>query len=1344
LRKDSIQIHETSGTFYPLTDVWIGNSAKVYWEKTGLNRNTTWAEIGIYSFEMNKPTYSIPNINFYNKNYFDYSLKGTLTDKIVEVNNSEDISYPRFESDQKSFSIKGIFNDIDYKGGFSMQGNKLIGSGTRDNYATLSLYRNVELVRNGDTIIEKKLFMQTQSLYYAFVKTDIVSRNCKISMYIDNDSISHPGLLFRYYDKNREINLIRNNDPENMSRSPYYNTYHKIEMDFELLKWEMTKTIIDFTMLRGTSINIAKFESQDFFSAERYYEVRGFETTHPYVSLRNFCKLNNTDVIHEDDLAKYMGYPLTPIRRMLIDFTYRGIVDYDSETGYCIVKPKLYSYLNAIVGQKDYDLIQFQSQTLSPKNNAMLNLKNMDLAIQGVPMVNVSDSQNVVFYPKGEQILLKKNRDFNFSGRVEAGFFTFYGDNFQFKYDSFKVVLNQVDSLTIKVKAGVDNWGRQVLANVENAIEDVTGDVIIDDPSNKSGIKSFPEYPIFESKKNSYVYYDSKNIQKGKYTRDKFFFIVDAYKIDSLNAFSPEGMGYDGVLHSADIFPEIRQRIVLQPDNSLGFHHNTPDKGLPLYISKGKYYSNIHLSNQGLRGNGSMEYLTAKAVSTDFIFYPDSTNTKTTSFNIKKQMASVQYPEVNATQINMHWMPYEDELYANTIETPFDMYAGKAKHTGELLYSPKQLTGSGFVDYNKARLSADLLKFQADKFNSDTANFKLNSVNVEMLAFASENLNAKVDFIEMKSTFRSNEGITKAELPENLYHAYIERFSWLMEKQSMELSTPNTMQVYEKGKIQTIVKDDVGNRPIGSLFVSVHSGQDSLNWVSPLADYDLKTNTIFAHQVKFIEVADATAFPQKGEVVIEPMAKMRTLRDAELLANMESKYHRFQKATINISSRIKYHGEGDYNYEDELGHIHPIHFELIAVDSTIQTFARGSVKGIDDFSLSPAFKFRGKVFLEARNPLLFFDGHTQINHECDNFSMPESWLKFETEINPKDIYIPIIEPLKDINESFLVSGAQLATDSIHIFPTFVSPRKRYSNTPVMTAGGYLTYNAKEKKYLIGTKERIAKPDTTGNLLSLHKNFCTLYGEGDINLTADLGQIKIETKGNGFYKLEEDAFKLDLLMTTNFYFPEACIKFIADTLATMTALKPISLNYRTYVMAIKELLPHIEAEEMLKEQSTFGTVKKLPAKLETTFVFSELGMIWNKKETAWQSVGDIGIANVLGTQINRKIQGNIAITRKRSGDSFDLYLKISENHWYYFNYKRGLMQAYSSEAAFNEIITNIKGSDRKMEIGKGETSYVFFLSNQKKRDDFLKRLGGQSVDDEEDDSDLDTNKYEDFD
>ncbi len=1342
LRNDSIMIEETSGTYYPMSAMWYGDSARVYWEKAGLPKHIAWAEVGPYSFKMNKASYTIENIDFYNKNYFDYSLKGTLTDKIVEVKSPESLSYPRFESNLKNFSIKGIFNDIDYFGGFSMQGGKFIGTGSDNQVATLSIFRNTEVIRGKDTIMEKQLFMKTSSQFYAFRATEIVSRNCKISMYIDKDSIYHPGLLFRYYDKNREIDLIRDKDPENMSRSPYYDTYHKIEMDFELLRWNMDKSSIDLTMLRGSSINIANFESQDFFNAARYYEVQGQEEIHPFISIRRFANKYHTQVFHVEDLAGYMRYSLVPIKRMLIDFTYRGLVDFDSETGICTIKPKLYKYLDDIVGQRDYDLINFESRTMAPLDNAILNLKNMDLEIKGVPMINVSDSQNVVFYPKNQEILLKKNRDFDFNGRVEVGFFTFYGDNFQFKYDSFKVALNQVDSLSIKVKAGVDNWGRRLLANVENVIEDVTGDVAIDDPGNKSGIKKNPKYPIFESKKNSFVYYDAKNIQDGKYTRDKFYFNVDPYTIDSLNDFSPEGLGYEGEFHSSDIFPVMREKLVLQPDNSLGFHHKTPDEGLPVFQGKGQYFSDFHLSNQGLRGSGELTYLTSKAASDDFIFFPDSANAYTSSFTIGKKEGQVQYPDVTAEKVYMHWMPYQDELYSNSLDKPYVMYADKARHSGKLMYSPKELTGSGQVDYYKSELTADNFKFEADRFNSDSANFKLNSVNADKLAFVTDSVKAKVDFIEMKSTFHSNTGTSKADLQENLYAAYIEQFSWQMDKQTMHLSTPNTVQVFEHGKTQIVSRDEAGLESKGSLFVSTHSGQDSLNWISAEADFDLKTNTIFAHQVKYIDVADAEVYPDKGEVVVETMANMRTLKNARVLADTATRYHRFHGANISISSRSKYQGDGKYDYEDEVGRILPISFDLIAVDSTGQTFAQGSVKGIDDFSLSPAFAYRGKVSLEARNPFLYFDGYTMINQECN--AIAKSWLKFESEIDPKNIFIPLDEQPKDINDGFLVSGAMLATDSIHVFPAFVSPRERYSNLAVITAGGYLTYKKNEKNYIIGEKYRIANKDTTGNILKLQKNLCFLSGEGTLDLTANLGQVKLETKGNALYKLDEDKLKLELLMTVDFYFPEACIKFIADTLATMTALKPIDLRSRTYNQGIKELLPAKEADDLLNEQSIFGTVKKVPDKLATTFVFSDLDLVWNKTLDAWQSTGELGIANVLGTQINRKIKGDILITRRRSGDSFDLYLEISENHWYYFNYNRGLMQAYSSEAAFNDIIANIKGSDRKLKVERGEASYVFFLSNNKKRTDFLKKLGGEKVDDEDNNNNTDYKKYDDFD
>ncbi len=1346
LRKDSITINNTSGVFYPLTNEWKGNSAQVYWEKTGISRDTAWAEIDEYNLFLDKSFYSIPNVHFYHKGYFNYSILGTLTDKVVEVTSEESLSYPRFDSNEKQFIINGIFKDINYKGGFSMQGSRLLGSGTVDNYATLSIYRNVELVQNGDTIIEKQLFMKTYSKFYAFSLVDIVSRNAKISFFISGDSIYHPGLMFRYYDKNHEIHLIRDNDSENMSRSPYYNTYHKVEMDFELLTWQMGKEEIDFSMLRGSSINIARFESDDYFSASRYYEIQGLEQVHPYISLRKYAKLNQTETFTAEEFAKFLKLPLAIVKRLLIELTYKGIVYFDFETEQCTIKPKLYTYLDAIVGKRDYDLIQFESRTDAPLNNAVLNLKNMDLAIQGVPRINLSDSQNVIFYPKNQEILLKKNRNFDFGGSIEAGFFTFYGDNFQFKYDSFKIVLNKVDSLSIQVKSGIDNWGRRVLSNVQNVIEEVSGDLVIDDPGNKSGVKDFPNYPIFASKKDSYVYYDAPSIQKGKYKRDRFYYIVYPYAIDSLNNFSTEGMGYKGELHSTDIFPVIKQELVLQPDNSLGFHHNTPQNGLPLFKGKGQYFADVNLSNQGLRGNGAMTYLTSKVTSDNFIFYPDSANTKTTAFEIKKQNQAVQYPEVIADKVYVHWMPYQDELNAKVIEKPFNMYSKKATHKGSLLYTPKMLTGKGNTSYNNGTLSSKLFTYQADRFISDTAGFKLASINPDMLAMETDNLNARVDFIEMKSTFQSNSGASKVDLPENLYQASVEKFTWMMDKKNIQLSTPNTVQVYEFGKSRIVTRDEAGLKPKGSLFVSVHKGQDSLNWVSPESDFDLATNTLSAHQVKYINVADATIFPFEGEVTIEPKAYMRTLTKAEVLANNDTKYHRFHSSTINISSRKLYHGQGKYNYEDELGRQLPINFELIAVDSLGQTFGRGKIKGTEDFSLSPAFKFQGNVSLVAKNKLLNFNGSAQITHECTQLT--ESWIKFSDEIDPNRIFIPLSDPLHDINDAFLVSGAMLATDSIHVFPSFVSPRKLYSNLPVTTASGYLTYDSKEKSYKIGSKERIAKDDTTGNFLSLHKNLCQLSSEGNIDLTSKLGQVKIETKGSSLYKIPEDRLSLELLMTINFILPEGCIKKIGDTLSSMSGLKPVNLKSRTYTQGVRELLSFKEADQLLKEQNIFGTVKKLPDALLTTFVLTDLNLVWNKNETSWQSVGDIGIATVLGTQVNRKIKGNLEIQRKRSGDSFVLYLEFSANHWYFFHYKRGLMQAYSSEGSFNEIITAVKGSDRKLKIEQGEESYVFFLSDKKKRDDFLKRLQGEKVDEEEniefeEGEDTNSQQYEDL-
>ncbi len=1323
LRNDSIQILSTSGYYNIIEKVWHGDKAVIDWQRHGIDAKDTWAEVGAYAIDVTKATYSLPEVQFYHQVYFTEPIVGSLTDKVVELRNKRLASYPRFVSAQKAFQIEGFEKDIDYEGGFTMKGPKFLGTGTNNEKASVTIWRDVELIDSikGDTVIKKEIFMQSRSQVFSLTEDEILSSNAEISMYIDKDSIYHPGLMFNYTDKTRTIELVREESAENKSKSPYYNSYHKIEMDFEYLTWQMDEQQVNLTMLKGTAINTARFESNDYFSAERYYEFQGLEETHPYVLLRRYAMQYDTDIIHAHDFAKFARLPLAPVHNLFIELSYNGILNYDTENQIASLNPKLYKYLDAKVGRVDYDLIIFDSETQAPESNAVLNLRNMDLEIQGVPEINLSEKQNVVFYPKNQQILFKKDRDFDFSGKIQAGLFTFYGDNFAFKYDSFKVDMEKIDSMSMEVDAGVDEWGLRVTSSVGNVIEDISGNLQIDDPNNKSGVQDFPDYPKFESTKKSYVYYDDHNIQDGKYIRDRFYFVINPYTIDSLNTFQTQGMGYEGELYSADIFPVIPERLMVQPDNSLGFVHQTDEQGLPAYKGKGHYYKEINLSNRGLRGEGELSYLTSVSQSDDFIFYPDSTNAFTQGFLIEKQLSSVQYPDVMGQDGYIHWMPYEDELMARSEGEPMHMYDGRSKHFGSLLYSPLGLTGEGRMRYFNSDLSSQGFSFLANRANADTANFVLDSEVSDTLAFATQNVSAKVDFEALKSTFRAIEGSTQATLATNLYDVYLERFSWLMGEKKMQLETPNTAQVYEFGKVREVSRQEAGLAPKGSLFISIHKGQDSLSWVSPLADFDLTTSVISAHQVKYINVADARVFPFEEEVVIQRQAKMNSLLDARLLANTDTKYHDFKDATINIVSRKQYSGEGVYNYEDQMGQIKSINFYVIAVDSLGHTFAKGKITGMEDFSLSTAFKFQGEVELYAPNKFLTYNGSAKMNHNCEA-QLEERWIKFKDEINPSDIYIPIAQQPQDINDNYLLSGPIVATDSVHLFPSFLSPWKAYSNVPVQTADGYLYYDQKSKYYKLGSKARINSDDTTGNIVMLHKNFCNLYGDGDINLTVKLGQVKVETKGNSNYKLEEDELKLEALTTIDFYLPPDCFTYISDTLGGMTGLKSINLRSGSYQKGLKELLGSAEANAFIKEQSIFGTVKQLPDALRKTFVFPDLKLHWNHDVRAWQYVGPLDVASVFGVQINKQVTGAIEFDRKRSGDSFTLYLELAEGHWYYFAYKRGLMQAYSSEEGFNTIIHETKQKDRKLKVERGEMSYVFFVSNLKARNEFLEHMG----------------------
>ena len=309
------------------------------------------------------------------------------------------------------------------------------------------------------------------------------------------------------------------------------------------------------------------------------------------------------------------------------------------------IKKKLNSYLNSSAGSIDYDVVDFISNTQAPLENAVLNMETYDLTINGINHIAVSDSQNVMIYPNNDQIILKQNRSFQFDGKIEAGLFSFYGNNFFFNYPEFKVDLQNIDSVSFNVYTGeLDNFGKPMIRKVRNVIQHLTGELQVDRADNKSGRKRLLQFPRFASKEYSYVYFQSKDIGNGVYKENNFNFQLYPFVLDSLNTFNKEGMVFKGKFESADILPAIDLDLKLQEDYSLGFKYNPGPNGIPVYNKKGILFADIQLNNSGLHANGKLKYITSTTFSKYFKFYPDSMNTQSDEFTIAEQRSATEFP----------------------------------------------------------------------------------------------------------------------------------------------------------------------------------------------------------------------------------------------------------------------------------------------------------------------------------------------------------------------------------------------------------------------------------------------------------------------------------------------------------------------------------------------------------------------------------------------------------------------------------------------------------------------------------------------------------------------------
>ena len=1010
-----------------------------------------------------------------------------------------------------------------------------------------------------------------------------------------------------------------------------------------------------------------------------------------------------------------LGYPPAQVEAMMIRYSTKGYVNYDSETKGVQFYDKLMHHVRAKSRRADYDVIRVASvaDKTTDFNNATLNLLNYDLSIKGVDRIILSDSHRLQIFPGGRRIVMKKNRDFDFAGIVSSGKMDFHGKNFSFEYDNFTIKMPVIDSLQIWADTKrKDKLGNKLEARVQTLIETLNGELKIDRPNNKSGIKSIPKYPIFTSFKESYAYYQKPEIFDNVYKKDDFYFQLEPFEFDSLDDFTNRQINFAGTFSSAGIFQDLQENLTLQEeDYSLGFKRQTGSVGEEAYGGVGTFENQIWLSNYGLRGDGLLKYITSVTKSNDFIFFPDSTNAITQQYDIEEQIGgAVEYPNVTADTVKMHWMPYLNYMDVNTIKgkKPITMFAGIAKHSGSLKYNPNELIGAGKNSFEGANLYSNKMVFKFQEIFADTADFEIAKDLFDALDFSSENLNAYVNFKERKADFKSNEGGSLTVFDVCMYQAFLDRFSWLMDADEVEFSSGG-------GEVNEGA-DDLQLE--GAEFTSIHPEQDSLAFYAKAATYSLTEKRITAKDVEFIQVADAEVFPVDGKVVIKREADMQTLEAAKVVANRKLRYHTINNADIKITGKWNYFGNGLYDYKDENGTVQTIEFDNVAVDSTQQTYAVGEIPEDYTFTLSPHFDYKGKVRLEAVRENLTFTGYSRIKHECKDVN--KSWFSFESEIDPKKISIDIDESLKGDDGEPLIASLMIPTDSNTVYTAFLSKPYSKQDIQVTNPTGFLIFDKGSKEYRISTYQKLNERSLPGNYVTLNTDNCKSEGEGMLNVAHKLGHVKMLPVGNYKHNSVTGEVEMDMLMTFDFLFDEGAYGEMAKDILSDEELEGVSLERQVYEIGLRDIVGKEKADDMIGKMN-LGKNVRLPDQLRNVLFLNEVKMKYDADDNTFYSKGKIGVGNILKDQVNRKVDGGIIIKLKRTGTDFTIYLEKGPREWYLFNYRSstGFMKVYSTNTDFMSAVDGVKNDKRRIKAGKQNKQYSFIKGSKRMQAQFKK-------------------------
>lgn len=1162
------------------------------------------------------------------------------------------------------------------------------------------------------------------------------SRRTEVALYLGKeDSITHPSVDVIYNVDSSEVFLIKD-VKDKFARQPFMSPYHNYYLYFDAIRWNTMTDVIEFTSIIDKENETSAIESKDFFKKQRWNQFKGVLKFNPIGAIYRYATLHPGETITVQTIIDEYKLPdqYDAMKFAMVDVEGSGFVEYDAVTEEITPLPKLYDWAMAARGRKDYDAIQVISQ-VEAGNNAELDLQTLGLAMEGVSFFSLSDSQFVRVLPNQRHVEVKKNRDMQFDGIVAAGKLNFYGrvskdtvdmqgipGKFRFQYDNYKILVDSLDSLRfilVREKSLNTVFSPLQKALRNTTIEGVTGAIYINKPNNKNGLEQLAEYPVFDSYTNSYVYWYNPNVRDGVYSKEKFFFSIDPFVLDSLESFDEAALSFEGEFYSSEIFPRIRQRLAVMEDFTLGLKEITPpDTGYATYDGKGRFNGEITLDGSGLSSAGQMDFLHTVAKSDSFQMYFDSVNAVTEEFFMPGgEKDGAYYPEIKAKSVNYKWLTKKDEIELETMTSgePIVLFEGEGIFEGKLVITKEGLKGSGKLTMGNVTVESDEILFKEKEFEAKTGTFAvMDKSDPTKQLYKAENVEVKYDVSGHHSTFQANEiGVANSSFPQQSYRTSLSKGT------------------YDK-KSNDILLERVSPKQNQNYFYSTDKLQDSLAYYANSAHYDFDQKEIEIEGVPYIYVADAKITPDTGKVTVKPDGFLQKLEDAVIEANLETKYHRLYDGNVEITSSKRYNGSGKYDYIPIAGNEQYINMTEIKVQGDTLSVAKGNITEDEGFYLTDRIFFKGQTFLEADRKYMRFSGEVKIDSDNKVF---DTWFKFDDIVNPDSVFVKIEKSLM----GDLVVGLHYIPRNRIFYSTFLQKKKDNTHKDVALVEGGLTVDRSNNttQFRIGPKPKLTGLEYRGTTSSLNDSLNIITTEGKIDVPFNWGRNTIDLTLAGSWKDDIGNREVSTQLVGAFKFD--CISKdawskLADKAKLITAINDdIDWNSYEFREGMAELLDpnYRQPDKLMKEfvtqiqNSVIYSDIKVAKNLPYSLVLSDIRFRFDEDFKSFYHSGAVGLIGINGETINKmtgtnsKIEYNIGRFTPagvRLPDTLRVYLELDEVNWIFFEYSSEVLNTASSDIdGYNAVLRG------ELEKRKKNEGYRFEMTDELKKDDFLQRF-----------------------